>query len=355
MLKGNRLGYIDACRGFAILLVILGHVVQYLYCSQSFDNNVIFRTIYSFHMPLFFFLSGFVSKRMNVSCYKFVGISVKRILQLLPPFCIWGIYLNKLSYSEPVYTFFIRPDHSLWFCFHLLLLILYCNFMLYLVQFLPRKGKEIDFLILVVGYVVLKFISIRNTSDLGYTSMLTYYYPYYACGILLGVYKDTIRNKKYIWIITMLSILCFLFLSSIWYRIPSAIPDDAQNYVNTFNHNLYYRYFTASTGIIASITLFSQFKSFGDYIIKLGQNSLGIYVIHQILLITFARHYVTICQDFCETGFGLCFNMIMLLFLSLLIINIVKRVRIIAIALIGDVDKITIERIMKIIPVKRTQ
>ena len=47
----ERVEYIDVARGIAMLLVILGH------CNQTVDCTLN-RFILSFHMPLFFFLSG---------------------------------------------------------------------------------------------------------------------------------------------------------------------------------------------------------------------------------------------------------------------------------------------------------
>lgn len=45
----------DKVRGVAILLVVLGHVIQYSY--SDFFHVPAFNIIYSFHMPLFMFLS----------------------------------------------------------------------------------------------------------------------------------------------------------------------------------------------------------------------------------------------------------------------------------------------------------
>ena len=46
----NRRSDIDIAKGFALFLVVLGHVVTM--------HHTIFRWIYAFHMPAFFFLSG---------------------------------------------------------------------------------------------------------------------------------------------------------------------------------------------------------------------------------------------------------------------------------------------------------
>lgn len=57
-MKGNRLLYIDILKAFGIFFVILGHVLN--------DNkHPVSHFIYSFHMPLFFALSGvfFVYKK----------------------------------------------------------------------------------------------------------------------------------------------------------------------------------------------------------------------------------------------------------------------------------------------------
>ena len=49
---------LDIAKDIGIMLVVLGHTLQGFY--TDFDNNLAFRLIYSFHMPLFFFISGAV-------------------------------------------------------------------------------------------------------------------------------------------------------------------------------------------------------------------------------------------------------------------------------------------------------
>lgn len=54
------LKHIDAARGFAIVCVVIGHNVGKIVETDGFNTfsgyNVLFKFIYSFHTPLFFFL-----------------------------------------------------------------------------------------------------------------------------------------------------------------------------------------------------------------------------------------------------------------------------------------------------------
>ena len=70
----SRVKYIDAMRGCAILLVVIGHLVQRNVSGGT--SYPLFDLIYSFHMPLFFFICGCVQwlsysnnecKSLNVS------------------------------------------------------------------------------------------------------------------------------------------------------------------------------------------------------------------------------------------------------------------------------------------------
>ena len=56
-----RLEWIDRLKGLAIFLVVAGHFIQQHELGGESENNVLVRIIYTFHMPLFFFLSGYVS------------------------------------------------------------------------------------------------------------------------------------------------------------------------------------------------------------------------------------------------------------------------------------------------------
>ena len=67
----ERIDWIDYAKALGVFLVIMGHT----YKGYSFIG-----WIYSFHMPLFFFLSGTTLKIEQISCKEFFKEGVKALL-----------------------------------------------------------------------------------------------------------------------------------------------------------------------------------------------------------------------------------------------------------------------------------
>jgi len=88
----KRIEYIDIARGIGILLVVLGHN------DFGYISPFGYKVIYSFHMPLFFFLSGYF---LNASIPFFEFIQ-KRFNSLLKPylFIIFIIYFTSVSFEQ---------------------------------------------------------------------------------------------------------------------------------------------------------------------------------------------------------------------------------------------------------------
>ncbi|MBK9924867.1 MAG: acyltransferase family protein [Anaerolineales bacterium] len=87
----KRIEYIDIARGIGILLVVLGHN------DFGYISAFVYKVIYSFHMPLFFFLSGYF---LNASI-PFFDYLKKRFHSLLKPylFTIFLIYFTSVSFE----------------------------------------------------------------------------------------------------------------------------------------------------------------------------------------------------------------------------------------------------------------
>ena len=106
--ESKRLHFLDALKGFAIILVVAGHLMIRLGISGY--DNVLWTFIVSLHLPLFFFVSGYFAEnkvsRLNV-------IAKKAQLLLLPGiifFILYTIYkggspLSFLKYGFQEYWF----------------------------------------------------------------------------------------------------------------------------------------------------------------------------------------------------------------------------------------------------------
>ena len=120
---------LDNVKTFLVLLVVLGHVIQSGYSSESinFDESLLFQVIYSFHMPLFMAVSGYLFDWEKPA-------SPKKYLVLLIPFFSWGIinaYIDGATFFqmyEVLFELITKPDSGLWYLFVLCQILLICQF-----------------------------------------------------------------------------------------------------------------------------------------------------------------------------------------------------------------------------------
>lgn len=135
----RRIDWIDCTKGIAILLVIVGHTV-----SQYTRGSVVRGLIFSFHMPLFFIMSGityycsssegqFVEKAYKaakkllipaVAVYVLsILITVCKSPELMTDLAFWKGRVYTLLFASGVGTSFGTMDvfalGALWFCFAL--------------------------------------------------------------------------------------------------------------------------------------------------------------------------------------------------------------------------------------------
>lgn len=93
-----RIEFIDKLKGFAIFLVVMGHITE----KSLGINNTPFNLFYSsFHMPLFMFLSGVFAFK-TFKCYdmkEFLMFFKKKALRILVPFAVVGGGFSILAYG----------------------------------------------------------------------------------------------------------------------------------------------------------------------------------------------------------------------------------------------------------------
>lgn len=107
-LSTKRYPYVDAMKALAIILVVLGHVLAGCKTETlGWDDMIVWKFIYSFHMPLFMFVSGFVCFN-PLKKYSLRKV-MERALSYMIPFFVMGYLLGLLKgeYRYNQYWYFL--------------------------------------------------------------------------------------------------------------------------------------------------------------------------------------------------------------------------------------------------------
>ncbi len=313
-MEKQRIIYLDFIKGYAILLVILGHCIQYN-ITNGFDNNIIFRYIYSFHMPLFMLVSGYITKYMSNIDFK--HFLTKKTKHLIVPFLSWAI-IGCLIYNRNIITtikklFFDPSNGGLWFLTTLFSLSL----IICILNIISNKIK-INFYIL-ISIFSLFFVcagAICKTNILGIRS-ISWYYIFYVSGIILKQYENqkiiAILYKNVYWELLLFVIFAYFFRRSYTsndYSIISKL---------TFFAN---KLFVAFLGIMSSYFICKKYLSSKDNKIirifsKIGQKTLGIYAI-QFIAIKFLTKFdiINIFGYNCDITIHIIFDFILAAIIS---------------------------------------
>lgn len=131
---------IDIAKGIGIILVVLGHSLKQTEVNARWIK-ILICLIYSFHMPLFFALSGFLAEKvLRLETMKERLVYVKnRALRLLVPYFVIGLVYIPVKLKLRAYAvkpFTLRdslglligqnPNTSLWFLYVLFIVSAIC-------------------------------------------------------------------------------------------------------------------------------------------------------------------------------------------------------------------------------------
>lgn len=206
--KNTRVYRWDNIKSILIILVVIGHFID-IFISRSNVYKTLFVYIYSFHMPLFIFVSGILTKKiiLNNDSNKFNN----KILE----YVIFGFLLKILfSITSSLVTgkisFNLLGDKSAcWFLFVL---------SMYMVTAKALKNKS--FLpILIFNVILACFIGYDNTiKDNFYLSRYIIFFPFYWSGFKLNAEKLLgFVDKKYVK--TILFLFAMLFAILVYFKI----------------------------------------------------------------------------------------------------------------------------------------
>jgi len=138
----ERNAWVDYAKAIGIILVVYGHVARGVFnAGLPMDQDeylLVDSVIYSFHMPLFFFLSGLFFYDSLVKRGK-AGLIINKVDTIIYPFIVWSLlqglievvlsnYTNGDVTLGQVFSLLWSPRAQFWFLYALFLVFVVCSF-----------------------------------------------------------------------------------------------------------------------------------------------------------------------------------------------------------------------------------
>lgn len=285
---GRRNPLIDQMRGLLMILVVLGHSIEFsLYKgTDAFWSDPLMRLIYMFHMPMFMALSGDVSFR-SAAAKDTAEVQKSRTLQLLPPILVWsllqGLVLVVTSWIQQKTVgfgyFFDSSIRSSLSMFWFLTALLFATYAVLAAKILRRDTP--------IGLLVLSLAVAVTPIDNMLFCEIRYVFPFFCLGWTIsahpGVLHFAVRHAR---ILLPAVLAAALFCYPHWTR-------DTYIYVSGMRfddiasaENVLFRYLAGLVGG-AAFTGLAWWACRGktlSWLALIGRASLSIYLMQTLLM-----------------------------------------------------------------------
>ena len=277
----KRIEFIDALRGFTMILVVLNHVS--FYCL-GIDNKIpsFHKYLQEIQMPLFFFISGFVLYKPTTQWNgkHMVSLFKSKIpVLLISPLIFMSIYLyiNHIPFIEGIYE---EAKYGYWFTFVLFVFFVFYAITRYILHLIRVDNIYSDFLILLTGFTFffVKYLPLSIVTQHLLSTGNLYYYVFFVIGTLSRKhYKrlQVILDKKPL----IIAAIAVFFLFNIFDR---EIKLDS---------SMILLFLTFLSGIIIVFALFRNKQKYltkatilGNGLQYIGRRTLDIYLLHFFFL-----------------------------------------------------------------------
>jgi len=275
MTEKNRIQHIDRLKGFAIILVVIGHIFFFSYQDTQYTG---FRFISSFHMPLFMFLSGYVI----ITPPKWKKAQ-KKIIQFILPMFVWGIVfsfycmkrniLNLEDWNIVISTFIMSSSKmGYWYLFDLALF--YAVLVIY--QINNKNKLWIDIIITLIIYALF-FVGWKKGHIFADSLCLlnaTSFFPFFILGHFIRKYNfmNILMRHKLVFTVSLIGYIAFFCIE---------FPLHILNSIS-------FRFVQPLLAIATLYCIFLMRDTQNSYIDRtlafIGRNTLDIYVLHYFLV-----------------------------------------------------------------------
>ena len=273
-----------------MLLVVLGHTISG--STSMFEETILYQIIWTLQMPLFFIISGFVTRYSKPidSGRSFWTYLKKRSLAYLFPWAVWtflirGFVFHQYSFFNVKYLLW-HMDSGYWFLFTIWtisLINLCADYLSNRLTCKPFANTSSHLLFFAIGIAILGGVGYFVGFSFLCIKLSLYYAPFYLLGFLYGRLIESISSLKDSRIITNVVITISLF---VWIALVARYDFYSEAGVSM----TVLRFFTSLMGCVAATgILTSVYKNGGGNLFKwAGIHSLEIYLTHYLFLCLFS-------------------------------------------------------------------
>ena len=305
--------FFDNAKFILMVFVILGHILDI--GSKTKTNIVAFEWIFSFHMPLFVFISGYFTKITNTNKYW------KGILYFAETLIVFHVIHVIISHIQGklinIHELLIMPKWTLWY----LLSLIWWRLILYYTPSSIRDNHKVLIIISIVLCLIMGWIPINSF----YSFQRTFaFFPFFIVGFVTGNKNINVKVKGR----KIFSLLFLVSIAIIFYFIPKidyAILTQRYCYFQRSLFSPFYYFMFRVVWLVFASCMSYCFLS----IIPLkkyfwthwGQLTLFIYMYHSVILL-----WRFVLRDYFHlpTNLFFCFLYSIIVLGIILIINKVK-------------------------------
>lgn len=260
---------LDALKFVLICLVVLGHIIEKdKYTDQS--KSVLFSFIYTFHMPLFIFISGYFSK--NMTWYKFK----KSFKSLAATYIIFQTLYSTWDIIEGTFDiihFLTVPCNVLWY----LACIIIWRFL-----FTVISRFKIPFAVIASFSIAIAF-AMGFVHDInGVLMRAVTFFPFFVLGYYCasGVIKRIQSLKKIYTAIGLLLVLIITYLvNNNWFILSLFLSAPYDNFPD-MEIAVIHRVLIYLLAFLASVCVINLSTLVTDIFYKFGSRTLDVYLLH---------------------------------------------------------------------------
>lgn len=283
MKKDKRLAYIDALKCLGILLVVSGHVQLFGMKIEAYDS-VSTLMLYSFNMPLFFFVSGYLAFKENA-----VG-KIGELKKIRNKFVFWVIpaivfycFFKFQEQGGGIFNFLSDGLGEYWFTFTLFEMFL----VYYIANWVSMSKWVLVGILAILSIAGVGYLSLFSQNEIAFLDFnhLAKYFQFFSLGVFAKMFTeqyDKLMRNEYLKAFTVIGFFVLLI---------ALFQVEMPEVVFHFFRDIVLRYLGLSVVIsffYCNQEVFNKESRLNKLILKIGRNSLAIYLLQYFFMPDFS-------------------------------------------------------------------